>query len=52
MLTNTKQPREWTARYADVVYYTTHDDGGHFPAVSLPHLWVKDFQAFFGGETN
>lgn len=45
-------PREWTNRYGDVVYYTTHDDGGHFPAVSVPDRWIKEVQAFFGGETN
>lgn len=47
-----KQPREWTNRIANVVYYNKHDEGGHFPAANVPHLWMDEVRAFFSGETN
>ncbi|RGP79911.1 epoxide hydrolase [Fusarium longipes] len=42
-------PRSWIERISNVVYFTRHDFGGHFPAVSRPKEWVKDVQIFFSG---
>jgi hypothetical protein len=31
----------------NLVYFKRHDAGGHFPAESLPELYVEDVREFF-----
>ncbi|CAJ2504807.1 Uu.00g122010.m01.CDS01 [Anthostomella pinea] len=45
-------PRDWLERLVNLVYLSTHEGGGHFPALSQPELWVQDVQMFFGNLTN
>ncbi|KAF4991314.1 hypothetical protein FDECE_14084 [Fusarium decemcellulare] len=40
-------PRKWIERTDNVVFYTQHAYGGHFPAVSHPEPWTRDVQTFF-----
>ncbi|KAM0205519.1 hypothetical protein ACHAQI_009079 [Fusarium lateritium] len=40
-------PRSWIERSTNLVYFTRHSSGGHFPAVSQPKEWVKDVRNFF-----
>ncbi|RBR23914.1 uncharacterized protein FIESC28_03224 [Fusarium coffeatum] len=40
-------PRSWIERVSNVVYFTRHETGGHFPAVSQPKEWLKDVRSFF-----
>ncbi|KAM0244329.1 hypothetical protein ACHAP5_006345 [Fusarium lateritium] len=40
-------PRSWIERSTNLVFFTRHSSGGHFPAVSHPEEWVKDVQSFF-----
>ncbi|KAK3385163.1 Alpha/Beta hydrolase protein [Podospora didyma] len=42
-------PRDWIERTANLTYFSRHEFGGHFPAVSQPELWLKDVRAFFSG---
>lgn len=40
--------RRWAARrYPDIRYWMEHDRGGHFPALEVPDLLVRDLRAFF-----
>jgi pimeloyl-ACP methyl ester carboxylesterase len=40
--------RRWAARrYPDIRYWREHDRGGHFPALEVPDLLVRDLRAFF-----
>ncbi|GAA4959328.1 epoxide hydrolase family protein [Actinoplanes utahensis] len=40
--------RRWAARrYPDIRHWSTHDRGGHFPALEVPGLLVDDLRAFF-----
>ena len=39
-------PREWAARYVDLVHFTEFTRGGHFMAWEEPELYVKDIQDF------
>lgn len=41
------KPRDWIERVANVVYFSGHDFGGHFPAVSQSKCWVDDTRKFF-----
>ncbi|MEH3154904.1 MAG: alpha/beta fold hydrolase [Gordonia paraffinivorans] len=38
-------PREFAARYANVVEFRDHDRGGHFAAWEEPELWTADLRA-------
>ncbi|KAL2203731.1 alpha/beta-hydrolase [Sarocladium strictum] len=40
-------PRDWIERVANVVYMSSHEFGGHFPATSHPEIWVDDTRNFF-----
>ncbi|KAM0263239.1 hypothetical protein ACHAPA_008853 [Fusarium lateritium] len=40
-------PRTWIERSTNLVYFTRHSSGGHFPAVSQPREWVEDVRSFF-----
>jgi hypothetical protein len=35
-------------RFANIVYYSEHEVGGHFPAERVPDIWVEDVREFFG----
>jgi len=40
--------RRWAARrYPDIRYWAEHERGGHFPALEVPDLLVRDLRAFF-----
>jgi pimeloyl-ACP methyl ester carboxylesterase len=40
--------RRWAARrFPDIRYWSEHDRGGHFPALEVPDLLVRDLRAFF-----
>ncbi|KAI1110690.1 alpha/beta-hydrolase [Nemania sp. NC0429] len=41
-------PRDWLQRSVNLVYFSKHETGGHFPAINEPELWVRDVQEFFG----
>ncbi|PTB34743.1 hypothetical protein M441DRAFT_154975 [Trichoderma asperellum CBS 433.97] len=41
-------PMEWVKRTTNLVYFNKHDEGGHFPAICQPDLWVQDVRTFFG----
>ncbi|KAL1857247.1 hypothetical protein Plec18167_004724 [Paecilomyces lecythidis] len=40
-------PKSWVERLVNLVYFTTHKSGGHFPAQTRPEVWVKDVRTFF-----
>lgn len=40
-------PREWADRKANVQRFTVMEKGGHFAALELPELWVKEVDGFF-----
>jgi hypothetical protein len=40
-------PRAWVERLYDVQRWTEMPEGGHFPALEVPHLLVEDVRAFF-----
>ncbi|CAI6339230.1 unnamed protein product [Periconia digitata] len=40
-------PRDWVERNANVTYFSRHERGGHFPAVTVPDLVVDDIRASF-----
>jgi pimeloyl-ACP methyl ester carboxylesterase len=41
-------PRSWAERaYPKLVYYKTHDKGGHFAAWEQPQLLAEDVRAGF-----
>lgn len=40
-------PRDWVERNANVTFFARHEGGGHFPAVNMPELVVKDIRASF-----
>ena len=39
--------RRWVERAYDLVQWTEHDRGGHFPALEVPDLYVEDVRTFF-----
>jgi microsomal epoxide hydrolase len=39
-------PRAWAERCYNIVQWTLHDRGGHFPAVEAPEAFVGDVRAF------
>jgi len=42
-------PRSWVEQaYSKLVYYKSHDKGGHFAAWEQPRLYVGDLRAAFG----
>ncbi|KAI1424135.1 alpha/beta-hydrolase [Xylaria sp. FL1777] len=45
-------PRTWIERIVNLTFLSTHEHGGHFPAVTEPELWSEDIQNFFGGLVN
>lgn len=40
-------PREWAERSVNVQRYNKMPKGGHFAALEVPEVWVKDVKAFF-----
>ncbi len=42
-------PRSWCERVHKVVNYTTHPDGGHYPAFTAPVVLARDIQNFIAG---
>lgn len=44
-----KTPRGWVEEVYDVVHWTEQPKGGHFPAMEVPDLFIKDLQAFIRG---
>lgn len=42
-------PKEWAERRANVKQFTVMEKGGHFAALELPELWVKEVDGFFKG---
>lgn len=42
-----KPPRDLAERYFNVVNWSEHDRGGHFPAVAEPHLFAQCLQRAF-----
>ncbi|KAK1623770.1 Alpha/Beta hydrolase protein [Colletotrichum phormii] len=45
-------PRSWIERSVNLVYFQRHQNGGHFPAVSQPDLWMSDARSFFSALRN
>jgi pimeloyl-ACP methyl ester carboxylesterase len=43
----TKTPRPWAEEVYDIVSWTEVTEGGHFPAMEVPELFVDDIRAFF-----
>jgi pimeloyl-ACP methyl ester carboxylesterase len=43
-----KPPRDLADRYFNVVKWTEHNRGGHFPAVAEPHLLAQCLRSAFG----
>ena len=41
-------PREWVERSADVRFFRRYDEGGHFPAMSVPEVVVRDIREALG----
>lgn len=41
------QPKDWVERTANVTYFSRHDSGGHFPALSEPGLVLEDIRTIF-----
>jgi pimeloyl-ACP methyl ester carboxylesterase len=39
--------RAWAERVANIVRWTEFEQGGHFPALEVPHLLIDDVRAFF-----
>jgi len=39
--------RSHAERYFNIVHWTEHPRGGHFPAMEVPDLFVEDVRAFF-----
>jgi hypothetical protein len=45
---NNSPVRAWVGkRYPNVVYWSTHERGGHFPAFEVPDIFVGDLREFF-----
>jgi len=44
-----KTPRAWVEEVYDLVYCTDQPEGGHFPAMEVPDLFVDDVRAFVRG---
>ncbi len=42
-----KPPRTWTEKYFNLQQYRVHDDGGHFPPLEVPDIYVDDVRTFF-----
>lgn len=42
-------PREWAARFVNLVHFTEFPRGGHFMAWEEPELYVRDIQDFIAG---
>ncbi|VUC31700.1 unnamed protein product [Clonostachys rosea] len=41
-------PRNWIERVSNLHFYEHHEEGGHFPAINIPDIWVGDVRTFFG----
>lgn len=41
-----KVPRSWAEAVYDVVHWSDMERGGHFPALEVPDLFVRDLRAF------
>lgn len=46
-MANNKQPRDWVERTANVTFFKRHENGGHFPAYTVPQQWLKDVRDIF-----
>jgi pimeloyl-ACP methyl ester carboxylesterase len=44
--TNTAEARKAAETRYNIVHFTTHARGGHFPALEQPKAWVDDIRAF------
>lgn len=42
-----KTPRVWAEEVYDIVYWNQLSEGGHFPAMEVPDVFVEDVRAFF-----
>ncbi|HWV66765.1 epoxide hydrolase [Chitinophaga sp.] len=40
-------PKEWAERKVNLQQFTVMEKGGHFAALELPELWVKEVDGFF-----
>ncbi|KAI0156571.1 alpha/beta-hydrolase [Xylariaceae sp. FL1272] len=40
-------PRSWIERMVNLTFYSKHEHGGHFPALTEPELWSADVVEFF-----
>ncbi len=40
-------PKEWAERRVNLKQFTVMEKGGHFAALELPDLWVKEVDGFF-----
>lgn len=40
-------PKEWAERKVNLKQFTVMEKGGHFAALELPELWVKEVDGFF-----
>lgn len=45
-------PRDWAAHRYDIAYWKEMPEGGHFPALEVPQLFVGEMRDFFGGFTS
>jgi len=43
-----KIPRAWAERHYNIVQWTLHDRGGHFPAMEVPDALIADIRRFAG----
>ncbi len=39
-------PKEWAERFVNVVSFKKMDEGGHFAALELPHIFADELRSF------
>ena len=42
-----QSPKEWVERFVNLQQFTKMNKGGHFAALEVPELWVKEITSFF-----